>query len=86
MSLQFVLIAITAILLFVLRYLRRSSSLPTPPWRLPFIGHAHYLYSYGSSGAVKAFEDLYDRYSKDGMLALDVGAEKIVLVGETVVA
>ena len=38
----------------------------TPPIRLPFLGHALYLLGYKNTQ--EAFNDLCERYGKDGMM------------------
>ena len=45
---------------------------PTPPLRLPILGHMHYMLPY-LSDANEGFYALYKKYGRDGMLALHLG-------------
>ncbi len=55
---------------------------PTPPYRLPLIGHRLHLLAY-KNDINRAFEVLYEKYSKNGVLAIDMGfGFKTVLIGE----
>ena len=49
---------------------------PTPPIRLPIIGHAHYLLFHG-----KVLQETFKRYSKNGLLALHIGTFRMTLIG-----
>ncbi len=55
---------------------------PTPPIRLPFLGHIHYLLPYGLKNANVGLNALYKKYNKDGVFAFHLGIIKLVLVGE----
>ena len=49
----------------------------TPPIRLPFLGHALYLLGYKNTQ--EAFNDLCERYGKDGMMVKSSGSSKLPL-------
>lgn len=45
---------------------------PTPPIRLPVLGHMHYMLPY-ISDVNEGFYALYKKYGRDGILALHLG-------------
>jgi hypothetical protein len=55
---------------------------PTPPIRLPLIGHMHYLLPYGAQNRNKGLHKLYEKYNKNGVMALHIFGFKIVIIGE----
>ena len=54
---------------------------PTPPIRLPIIGHIPYLMLSRKKNFNEAFDELFDRYSRDGLCAIHLGTWKIVTIG-----
>ena len=52
---------------------------PTPLTRLPFLGHAHYLILHRTTDIY----ELFQRYSKDGILALQIGTWRLVILGKS---
>ncbi len=52
----------------------------TPPIRIPFIGHGLYLIGYKNTQ--EAFNDLCEKYGKDGMMAIHIGPIKWVFLYE----
>ncbi|XP_059087981.1 cytochrome P450 2C15-like [Tigriopus californicus] len=54
---------------------------PTPPIRLPILGHAVYLYFGTKASGAEAIDALYQRYSKDGIMAFHLGPFKTVIIG-----
>ena len=61
---------------------------PTPPIRLPLLGHMHYIVPYVLRGSMTkttratGLEDLNKRYGKGGILCLHFGPFKLVLIGK----
>ena len=55
---------------------------PNTSYRLPFLGHMHYLFGYSSNDMNKGLDDLFDKYNKDGVFAIHFGSWKIVTLGE----
>ncbi len=55
---------------------------PSPPFRLPFLGHIHYLIPYGSKRVNEGLEELYEKYSRDGAFTFHLGSLKMVLIGQ----
>ena len=53
---------------------------PTPPIRLPILGHAHYLLLHGPTKSSVIYE-LFQRYSRDGILTLHVGTWRFTVIG-----
>ncbi len=53
---------------------------PTPPIRLPIFGHIHYLMGYGSDPNV-GFDKVFQKYGKDGVVAVHMGKLKMALIG-----
>jgi hypothetical protein len=54
---------------------------PSPPVRLPILGHAHYLWFNGTH-VNEAINNLYKKYNKNGVFAFHLGMAKTVLIGE----
>ena len=54
---------------------------PTPPVRLPFLGHMHYLLPYLKE-PYEGLYQLYDKYGRNGVMAIHFGPYKFVLLGE----
>ncbi len=54
---------------------------PTPPIRLPILGHFHYFLFYQGTKTTSPLCELYKSYNKNGVLSLFVGSTKITLVG-----
>lgn len=48
----------------------------SPPWPLPLIGHAYYLWGYKNTQ--EAVMNLMEKYGQDGMLALKLGPRKLI--------
>ena len=58
---------------------------PTPPIRLPILGHAlYFLWHWPASPGTSAVYEIYRRYHKDGILAIHVGTEKMTVVGKRI--
>ena len=55
---------------------------PTPPLRLPLLGHMHYIVPYVLNTGLAGLEDLNRKYGKNGVLCLHFGPFKLVLLGE----
>ena len=49
---------------------------PTPPIRLPILGHAHYMLLHGT-----VLHETFKRYSKNGLLTLHIGTLRITIIG-----
>ena len=54
---------------------------PTPPIRLPILGHAHYLFLHGPTKST-VIHELFRRYSKDGILTLHIGTWRFTIIGK----
>lgn len=54
---------------------------PSPPIRLPIIGHAVYSFFGTSASGAEAIDELYERFSKDGIMAFHMGPFKMVIIG-----
>ena len=55
---------------------------PTPPIRLPILGHVHYLFWIKDTKRTSALYEMFKRYSKDGVLTLHIGTERMTMIGE----
>ena len=55
----------------------------TPPIRLPILGHAHYLFWIQDTKRASAVYEMYKRYSKNGVLTLHIGTERMTIIGES---
>ena len=55
---------------------------PTPPIRLPILGHAHYLFWIKDTKHTSALCEMFKRYSKNGVLTLHIGTVRITLIGK----
>ena len=53
---------------------------PTPPVRLPILGHAHYLFLHKPTKSTAIYE-LFRRYSKNGILTLHIGILRFTIIG-----
>ena len=51
---------------------------PTPPTRLPILGHAHYFFLHGTT----EIYELFRRYNKDGVMALHIGTLRFTIIGK----
>ena len=51
---------------------------PTPPTRLPFLRHAHYLILHRTTDIY----ELFRKYNRDSVLALHIGTWKFTIVGK----
>ena len=58
---------------------------PTPPTRLPILGHAHYLFWITDGERTSALCKMFKRYSKNDMLTLHIGTERITMIGKDIV-
>ena len=58
---------------------------PTPPIRLPILGHAHYLFWIKNTKRTSAFYEMFKRYSKNGVLTLHIGTARMTMIGEHLV-
>ncbi len=54
---------------------------PTPPFRLPIIGHFHHLLLTSPTNKTTALYELFKKYNKNGVLSIFVGTTKITLLG-----
>ena len=54
---------------------------PTPPIRLPILGHVHYLFWIKDTKRTSALYEMYKRYSKNGVLTLHIGTERMTMIG-----
>ena len=54
---------------------------PMPPVRLPFLGHMHYLLPHLRE-PYEGLYQLYDKYGRNGVMAMHFGPYKFVLLGE----
>ena len=57
---------------------------PTPPIRLPILGHVHYLFWIRKTKRSTAFYEMFKRYSKNGVLTVHIGAQRITMIGKVV--
>ena len=55
---------------------------PTPPIRLPILGHAHYLLWIKDTKRTSALYEMFKRYSKNGVLTLHIGTERVTMIGK----
>ncbi len=55
---------------------------PTPPLRVPFFGHIPNLWLHGDGDTNRAFEELYKKYSNNGVMAFHLGFVKAIFIGE----
>ena len=56
---------------------------PTPPIRLPILGHAHYLFWIKDTKRTSALYEMYKRYNRNGVLTLHIGTERMTMIGES---
>ena len=54
---------------------------PVPPVRLPFLGHMHYLLPHLKE-PYEGLYQLYDKYGRNGVMAMHFGPYAFVLLGE----
>ena len=59
---------------------------PTPPTRLPILGHAHYLSWIRDSQRSSALYEMFRRYSKDDLLTLHIGVQRITMIGKRIIS
>ena len=57
---------------------------PTPPIRLPILGHSHYLFWIRDSDRSSALYKMFQRYSKNDILTLHIGTERITMIGKKI--
>ena len=57
---------------------------PTPPTRLPILGHMHYLFWIRDSKHRSALHKMFKRYSKNDMLTLHIGVERVTMIGKKI--
>ena len=72
-------IALLGVLLLIIWYYATrlpDNYPPTPPIRLPILGHAHYLLLHGP-----VLHETFKRYSKNGLLSLHIGTLHITMIG-----
>ena len=77
-----VLLHLALIYLIWLRMTEPGPNYPAmPPFRLPALGHLpHFLFC--KRKGTEAMEELYEKYSKNGLLALHIGwSTKVVVMG-----
>nr|APH81374.1 cytochrome P450 CYP3031A1 [Tigriopus kingsejongensis] len=77
------LIALVVVVLILAWYVKNrlpANYPPTPPTRLPLFGHSHYLLFTRNSG-IEAIDELFHKYSKDGVMAFHLGSFKLVIIG-----
>jgi hypothetical protein len=58
-----------------------SDSPPTPPIRIPIIGHLHYLLMYPATKSTTQMYEMFKRFNKNGVLSFEVGTVKITIIG-----
>ena len=56
---------------------------PTPPIRLPILGHVHYLFWIKDTKYTSALYEMFKRYSRDGVLTLHIGTERMTIIGDS---
>ena len=56
---------------------------PTPPIRLPILGHFHYFLWIRDSESNSALYKMFKRYSKNDVLTLHIGTERMTMIGKT---
>ena len=78
------LLGVALIILWYWKTRLPSDHPPTPPIRLPILGHFHYLLMYPATKTTTGLYELYKAYSKNGVLSFHVGTQKITLIGNTV--
>jgi hypothetical protein len=54
---------------------------PSPPLRLPILGHIHYLWLHRAN-INEGIDSLYEKYNRNGVFALHLGPTKLIIVGE----
>ncbi len=79
------IVLFSAVLLCYWYYATRlpADSPPSPPIRLPFLGHIHYLLPYGKR-VNDGLDDLYRKYNKNGMFTFHMGFLKMILIGTSI--
>ena len=55
---------------------------PTPPIRLPILGHFHYFLWIRDSESNSALYKMFKRYSKNDVLTLHIGTERMTMIGK----
>ena len=58
---------------------------PTPPIRLPILGHAHYLFWIKDTKRTSALYEMFKQYNKNGVLTLHIGTERMTMIGKHLV-
>ena len=72
---------VVSIFLFCWYYKNPANYPATPPFWIPIYGHSFYV-MFSSKTQNETMIDLYKKYSKNGMLALDLGTSKMILMGD----
>ena len=75
---EWALFMISTILIWYFNTRLPNNYPPTPPTRLPFLGHAHYLMLHRTTDIY----ELFTRYNRDGVLALHIGTWKFTVLGK----
>ena len=82
MLLEFVLGFAIAIFAWYLMTRLPADYPPTPPLRLPILGHTPYLLWFGDTKHTSALYEMFKRYSKNGVLTLHIGTERMTMLGK----
>ena len=75
---EWALFVVSTILIWYFNTRLPNNYPPTPPTRLPFLGHAHYLILHRTTDIYEVFR----RYNRDGVLALHIGTWRFTVFGK----
>ena len=57
---------------------------PTPPIRLPILGHVHYFFWFRDTKRSTALYEMFKLYSENGILTVHIGAQKVTMIGKNI--
>ena len=77
MIVEIILFTILAYLIWLWQTRLPPNYPPSPPIRLPILGHVHYLWWHKTDPAY-FLDEMYDKYGKDGAVAFHMGRRKII--------
>jgi hypothetical protein len=80
--LEWVLLIVVVAFLLHQANKKSNDAPPTPPIRLPILGHAHYLFMYSGTKTTTQLYELFRRFNKNGVLSLEIGTMQITLIGK----
>jgi hypothetical protein len=82
--LEWVLLVVLFAIFWFQKKRKSADAPPTPPIWLPILGHAHYLFMYSATKSTSQLYELFRRFNKNGVLALEIGTFKITLIGRRI--